>query len=517
MAEQKEKIVAEAVKITKTFPGVKALDEVCMHVYAGKVNAIMGENGAGKSTLMNILSGVYSDYEGQIIVDGREQHFKDTTDARRQGISMIHQELHLIPYLDIAENIFLGNESTTALGLIDHKKMHREAKELLQRLHTDIDTHTIVNDLRVGQQQLVEIAKALSTNARILIMDEPTSSLSAQETDILFQLIRELCQQGVGIVYITHKMDELRELADYVTVMRDGKSIDELPVKGLDTDHIISLMVGRSKEELYTKSAASAVREDQEPALRVSHLSLHDKEHPQRYILQDISFEARQGEVLGIYGLMGAGRTELFETIFGMHPRETEYRGDDGGLFIHGKKTVIKNTTDAINAHIAYLPEDRKRDGLVLGMDIRQNTTLAALRQFVHRGRLSKEKEGKTADDYRERLSIRSHSNRQLVNELSGGNQQKVVLAKWLLTAPGIILLDEPTRGIDILAKSEIYRIIDQLAHQGHTIIMVSSELPEIMAVSDRIITLCQGKTGKTFSRSAFTEESILKASLPQE
>ncbi|MBP5277763.1 MAG: sugar ABC transporter ATP-binding protein [Prevotella sp.] len=515
---KEETILAEARQITKTFPGVKALDEVNLRIYAGKVNAIMGENGAGKSTLMNILSGVYSDYEGKILIDGKEQHFNDTTEARRQGISMIHQELHLIPYLNIAENIFLGNEPTTAFGLIDHRRMHQEARKLLDRLHTDIDTHTMVNDLRVGQQQLVEIAKALSTHARILIMDEPTSSLSAQETTILFQLIRELCQQGVGIVYITHKMDELKELADYVTVMRDGKTIDELPVKGLDTDHIIRLMVGRTKDELYVKDTLPDNQKEDVMALQVNHLYLHDKEHPHRFVLQDISFEARQGEVLGIYGLMGAGRTELFETIFGMHPKDTEYVGaDDAGCFIHGRKTVIKNTSDAIAAHIAYLPEDRKRDGLVMEMDIRHNTTLTALQQFVHYGTLSKQQEEKITDDYRGQLSIRSHSNRQLVNELSGGNQQKVVLAKWLLTAPGIILLDEPTRGIDILAKSEIYRIIDQLAQEGHTILVVSSELPEIMAVSDRIITLCQGKVGKTFTRDNFSEEEILKAALPQE
>ena len=515
--ERKETILAEARKITKVFPGVKALDEVNLRVYAGRVNAVMGENGAGKSTLMNILSGVYTDYEGQIFVNDKEQHFKDTTDARRQGISMIHQELHLIPYMNIAENIFLGREPKTALGLVDHSKMHQEAKRLLERLHTDIDTHTMVNDLRVGQQQLAEIAKALSTDARILIMDEPTSSLSEQETTILFRLIRELCRQGVGIVYITHKMDELRELADYVTVMRDGKTIDELPVKGLDTDHIIKLMVGRTKEELYTKEKHSQIERHDIPALQVRHLYLRDTEHLQRYVLEDISFEVHQGEVLGIYGLMGAGRTELFETLFGMHPRETEYKGEDSGCLIHGEKVFVRDATDAMAAHIAYLPEDRKRDGLILGMDVRQNTTLTSLRQFVRHGTLSKKKEEKVTDDYRRQLSIRSHSNRQLVGELSGGNQQKVVLAKWLLTAPNIILLDEPTRGIDILAKSEIYRMIDQLAQQGHTIIVVSSELPEIMSISDRIIALCQGRIRQSFLREEFSEETILKAALPQE
>ena len=496
---KEETILAEARQITKTFPGVKALDEVNLRIYAGKVNAIMGENGAGKSTLMNILSGVYPDYEGQILIDGKEQHFNNTTAARQKGISMIHQELHLIPYLNIAENIFLGNEPTTALGLIDHRQMHQEAKKLLERLHTDIDTHTLVNDLRVGQQQLVEIAKALSTHARILIMDEPTSSLSAQETTTLFQLIRELCQQGVGIVYITHKMDELKELADYVFVCYYFFAIQK--------SRFIHIVHGLYNTQFQHHAAA----------LQVNHLYLHDREHPGKYILQDICLEARQGEVLGIYGLMGAGRTELFETIFGMHHKDTEYIGEDAGCLIHGKKTVIRNTADAIAAHIAYLPEDRKRDGLVLEMDIRHNTTLTALRQFVHLGTLSRQREEKITDDYRRQLSIRSHSNRQLVNELSGGNQQKVVLAKWLLTAPGIILLDEPTRGIDILAKSEIYRIIDQLAQEGHTIIVVSSELPEIMAVSDRIITICQGKIIKSFTRDNFSEEEILKAALPQE
>ena len=511
--ENQETILLEARQITKEFPGVKALDQVQLRAYAGRVNAIMGENGAGKSTLMNILSGVYTDYEGDLLMDGKMLHLTGTEDARRHGIAMIHQELHLVPYLDIAENIFLGREPETKLGLVDYRRMHQEARQLLDRLHFEADTHTLVNDLRVGQQQMVEIAKAVSLNARVLIMDEPTSSLSESETEVLFQLIREFRSQGVAILYITHKMDELRQLADYVTIMRDGKYIDELPVKGLDTDHIVSLMVGREKGDFFVKE--STVPADAGVVLEIRHLSLHDKTRAGHDILHDISLKVRQGEVLGIYGLMGAGRTELLESIFGLYPREVEY-ATDGGCFINGRRVRVRSTADAVAAKMSLIPEDRKRDGLVLGMNIRENTSLASLWQFLTHGLLSTKKEKAAADDYRQRLTIKSHSDLQLTGQLSGGNQQKVVLAKWLLTDPSVILLDEPTRGIDIMAKNDIYRLISQLAAEGRAVIMVSSELPEIMAVSDRIITLCQGRFGQEFQREDFSEQTILKSALPQ-
>ena len=498
----------EARNITKRFPGVLALDHVNLHVMAGKVCALVGENGAGKSTLMNILAGVYPDYEGEVLVDGVVQHFQSVTDAQQQGIAIIHQELNVIPYLNIAENIFLGREPLNAFHLIDKSCMHREAKQLLQRLHCDIDTHTLMIDLRVGQQQIVEIAKALSLQAKVLIMDEPTSSLSESETILLFDLIRELKSQGVGIVYISHKMDEVNQLADYVTVMRDGKFIEEVPMAETKIDDIVSKMVGRDKNDFFVKQQHL----HGEVVFETRGICLKDTIHPDKNILSDINLQVRAGEVLGIYGLMGAGRTELFETIFGLFPKETS-----GEIWVEGKKVEIRHPEDAVNCGMALIPEDRKTAGLVLGMNVCQNTTLASLSDCLKMGLLDQGMEEKTAEDYRQRLGIKSYSLEQLAGQLSGGNQQKIVLAKWLLTNPSVIFLDEPTRGIDILAKNEIYKLMNELAAQGMALIVVSSELPEIMAVSDRIITLREGEIGAEFMRDEFSEAAILKAALPRE
>ena len=502
-----EMVIVEAQEVTKRFPGVLALDKVNLRVIAGKVNALVGENGAGKSTLMNILSGVYTDYEGEVLVDGVVQHFMGVTDAQRKGIAIIHQELNLVPYMNVAENMFLGREPLTRLGLVDERRMHHETHEWLERLHLQVDTHTLMGDLRVGQQQLVEIAKALMLNARVLIMDEPTSSLSESETDILFALIEELKTKGVGIVYISHKMDEVWRLADFVTVMRDGQLIKEVQMEDTTTDEIVRMMVGRERKDFFVK----AEHPIGDPMMEVVQLSMRDAEHPTRMILDDISLTLRKGEVLGIYGLMGAGRTELFEAIFGLHPKVVS-----GTILIEGKDVPIHHPQEAVKYGLALCPEDRKREGLVLGMSIEHNTTLASLAVCLSRGLLNSTKERKHADDYRNRLQIKSTSAEQLAGQLSGGNQQKVVLGKWLMTQPRILFLDEPTRGIDIHAKNEIYRLIDELAQQGMAIMVVSSELPEIMAISDRIITLRQGRIGKTFERTEFTEEAILKASLPE-
>ena len=501
------KVLVEAREVTKRFPGVLALDKVNLRILSGKVNALIGENGAGKSTLMNILSGVYTDYEGQVLVDGEEQHFRTVTDAQQKGIAIIHQELNLVPYLNIAENIFLGREPLTRWGLVDKKRMHREAKEWLERLHMHTDTYTQVADLRVGQQQLVEIAKALMLNARVLIMDEPTSSLTETETEILFTLIQELTDRGVGIVYISHKMDEVWRLADYATILRDGKFVAELAMQDTSPEEIIRLMVGRERKDLFVKEE----HETSETVLEVEHLSLHDAAHPDQYILHDLSFHVNKGEVLGIYGLMGAGRTELFETIFGLHPTTTS-----GCIRVNGEEVRITHPEEAVAHGLALCPEDRKLEGLVLEMPIRDNITITSLADCLSFWRtIDKQAEQQKATDYCGRLSIKAHSAEQLAWELSGGNQQKIVLAKWLLTRPQVLFLDEPTRGIDINAKNEIYRLIDQMAAEGMAIVVASSELPEIMAVSDRILTLKQGCAGQTFLRSEFTEESILKASLP--
>jgi ribose transport system ATP-binding protein len=496
----------EARGISKSFPGVLALNNVNLKIYAGKVNAIVGENGAGKSTLMNILSGVYTDYEGEILLNGNKVSFKNTTEARNAGISIIHQELQLIPYLSIAENIFLGREPLNKVNIIDIKKMRNDAKALLGKLEFTKDVKTKVSMLRVGQQQIVEIAKALSFDVRVLIMDEPTSALSESEITILFKLIKTLTAQGVAIVYITHKMDELTKLADYVTVFRDGCSVGESAIQDIKIDEIIKLMVGRDIKEFFVKKehAKGTLK------LKVEELSLKKKGNSEKYLIKDISLEVRSSEVLGIFGLMGAGRTELLETIFGLH-----LSNSSGKIFIENQYVKITNPTDAINSGIALIPEDRKSDGLVLDMDIAENISLASIGNVVKNGMLNTKMELDQADDYRDKLKIKSYSAKQAAAKLSGGNQQKVVLSKWLVTNPKILLLDEPTRGIDVNAKNEIYKLIDQLAAQGLAIVVVSSELPEIVAISDRIITICEGRLTGEFERKDFSDEKILKAALP--
>ena len=488
-----EGILLEARGITKRFPGTVALDGVDFRVHAGKVNAVVGENGAGKSTLMNILSGVYTDYEG-------------TLDIRARGIAMIHQELNLVPEMTVAENIFLGREPRTVLGLVDRKKMELDARALMQRLGTDIAPDQRVRDLRVGAQQIVEIAKALSQEAEILIMDEPTSSLSERETQTLFDLIRDLKTKGTGIVYITHKMAEVSTLADTVTILRDGRLVREISFADTSIDEIIRGMVGREGKDFFVKNPHPVGN----PVLEVEGLGLADPYRKGRQLLQDISLQVRAGEVLGIYGLMGAGRSELLGSVFGLFPDRVS-----GTVKMDGHPVRIASPRDAVRLGLALLPEDRKLEGLVLGMDIAENTTLAALETLTKRGMLNARAERIKTDEYRTRLGIKSHSNRQLAGELSGGNQQKVVLAKWLLTGPRVLFLDEPTRGIDISAKNEIYKRMDELSAAGMALVVVSSELPEIMAVSDRIITLRDGRIGAEFTRDQFTEENILKAALP--
>lgn len=499
-------IALEAVGITKKFPGVVALDNVDFHIYKGKVNAIVGENGAGKSTLMNILSGVYNDYEGTIKVNGDCVKFSSVTDARHAGISMIHQELNLVPHMTVAENIFLGREPLNAAGLVNFKKMKSDTLSILATLGFDSYPDAMVMDLRVGQQQMVEIAKALSFDSKVLIMDEPTSSLSEKETKVLFNLIKSLTSKGVAIVYITHKMDEIRLLADYVTVLRDGRFIKEAAIADISMDDIVKSMVGRDRNEFFVKTNHNKG----DVVLKVSNLSLEDETHHGRHVLQNISFEVSKNEVLGIYGLMGSGRTELFESLFGLYPERAK-----ADIYVNGQNVKIKHPCDAVSKGLALIPEDRKRDGLVLCMSIKQNTSLASLLSCLKFGLLNKGLENKCADDYREKLSIKSFSSEQLACQLSGGNQQKVVLSKWLLTHPKVLLLDEPTRGIDINAKNEIYKLMDTLSDEGMAIVVVSSELPEIMAVSDRILTICNGVLTGEFNRKDFSEEKILKASLP--
>ena len=372
----------------------------------------------------------------------------------------------------------------------------------------DVDTHTLMADLRVAQQQLVEIAKALSLNVRALIMDEPTSSLSESETELLFGIIRGLTAKGVGIVYISHKMDEVWHLADFVTIMRDGTLVAESSMDDISIEEIVRMMVGRERKDMFVKGNHQLG----DTMLEVEHLTMRDAQHSGINILNDISFTVAEGEVLGFYGLMGAGRTELFEAIFGLHPTVV-----DAAIRIEGRSVTIKSPEDAVRHGLALCPEDRKQQGLILGMSIKHNTTLSAIEKCLSAlGLLSGKKEESISNEYRNRLNIKAFSVEQAAGQLSGGNQQKIVLAKWLLTHPKILILDEPTRGIDINAKNEIYRLIDSLASEGMAIIVASSELPEIMAIADRIITLRQGSIGMTFQRSGFKEETIRKASLPE-
>jgi ribose transport system ATP-binding protein len=499
-------IVLQAKEITKSFPGVLALNKVSLQIYAGKVNAIVGENGAGKSTLMNILSGVYPSYEGELFLNNEKVKFRDTNDARMAGISMIHQELQLVPGLSIAENIFLGREPLNKLGLIDFKRMESNASAILQKLEFYTDVKQKISSLRVGQQQIVEIGKALSFNSRILIMDEPTSALSENETANLFKLIRTLTSNGVAIVYITHKMNEITQLADYVTVFRDGCFISESAVQNISVNEIVKLMVGRDTKDFFVK------REHTKGSVtfEAEGITLKSNKKSGKLLLNGISFSIKASEVLGIYGLMGAGRTELLESIVGLHTSKTI-----GNIMVEGNHVTINSPADAISAGIALIPEDRKSDGLVLEMDIAENISLASLHKVVKYGLLSKKLEQKQADEYREKLNIKSYSSKQAAVKLSGGNQQKVVLSKWLVTKPKILFLDEPTRGIDINAKNEIYKLMDELALQGMAIVVVSSELPEIMAISDRILTICEGKLTGEFNRSEFSEDKLLKAALP--
>jgi ribose transport system ATP-binding protein len=492
--------------IGKSFPGVRALDNVQFTVRRGRLNAVLGENGAGKSTLMNILAGVFPPDEGDLSVDGRPVRFAGPRDAQQAGIAIIHQELNLLPELSIAENIFLGREPRTRLRLVDFRTMNASAAALLKQLELDVSPRTRVGSLRLGAQQVVEIAKALSQNARVLIMDEPTSAISDHEVAVLFRIIAQLKARGVGLVYITHKLDELEHIADDVTILRDGRFVASMPYEPARRQEYINLMVGRDLSELYVKSPPNVGAE----VLAVDHLSLRRAPRNDDFALRDVSLQVRRGEVVGLFGLMGAGRTELLQSVFGLHPRTAT-----GAIRVDGQSRVIRSPREAIAAGIALAPEDRKAEGLVLPMSVAANSTLAALAQVVRGGLISSRRERELAGNYAQRLGIKTPSLDQLARNLSGGNQQKVVLAKWLAANPRVLLLDEPTRGIDLGAKREIYALIDQLAHSGLGVLMASSELPELLGIADRIVVLREGRVAGEFARGEATEEALLKAALP--
>lgn len=500
-------VVVEARGISKSFPGVKALDRVDLVLRRGRLTALLGENGAGKSTLMNILAGVFLPDEGEIRLEGRPVRFANPREAREAGIAMIFQELNLVPQLTVADNIFLGREPCRGPGLVDYRRMNAQAAELLARLDLNVDPTTPVGRLRVGQQQVVEIAKALSTRARVIIMDEPTSALTRHEVEVLYRIIADLKRHGVALAYITHKLEELPHVADDVAVMRDGRMIGVAPLSELTPDEMIRMMVGRE----IPRQVGGRGRPMGEVVLRVEGLGLR---HPTRagdHLLKDITLEVRRGEVLGIFGLMGAGRTELLESLFGLHPD-----GLSGSVYLEGRPVRIRSPIEAIAHGLALAPEDRKAEGLILEMSVRENTSLACLGRLTRLGFVRSAAERQLVEQYLKQLRVKTPSLEQRVRNLSGGNQQKIILAKWLATHPRVLLLDEPTRGIDVHAKREIYELMDELARAGLAIVVVSSEMPEILTVSDRIVVLCEGRKTAEFSRAEATEERLMAAALPR-
>jgi ribose transport system ATP-binding protein len=499
-------VLLAARGIGKSFPGVRALDDVHITVRVGRLNAVLGENGAGKSTLMNILAGVFPPDQGELRIAGEMVSFRGPRDAQVAGVAMIHQELNLLPELSVAENIYLGREPRTPLGLIDYRKLHRDAAGLLAQLDLDVPPQARLGHLSIGAQQVVEIAKALSLNARIVILDEPTSALTDHEIAVLFRIIGQLKGRGVGLIYITHKLDELPQVADAITVLRDGRFVAEQPYSGQPRQELVRLMVGRDLSELFPKSQPPFG----DDILVVENLCLDQGRAGGAVPLRNVNLRVRRGEVVGLFGLMGAGRTELLQAIFGVHAKRAS-----GAVVVDGVPTNLRSPQAAIAAGVALAPEDRKAEGLVLSMSVGQNITLAALAEATRFGMLQPAREAKIAKRFVDRLGVKTPSLDQSVRNLSGGNQQKVVLAKWLAVEPKVLLLDEPTRGIDVNAKREIYALIDELARAGLGVLVASSELPEILGIADRIIVLSAGRVAGEFAHGEASEEALLHAALP--
>ena len=492
-----------ARNITKKFAGVTALNNVNLELHPGTVNAIIGENGAGKSTLMKILSGVHVDYEGSITYNNEPLKLTGTKDAEAKGIVIIHQELNLVPGLSITENIFLGRERCNQLGILDKKAMAWQTKQLLEKVKLDVGPAQLVGSLKVGQQQLVEIARALHTKASVIIMDEPTSAISDKEVDNLFVIINELRNEGKTIVYISHKLNELFTIADRFVVMRDGCTVESGLMAEMTQDALIHKMTGRA----LTGATDTAKQAFNEPVLRVEHMNLKSASRHTGNVLSDISFTLHKGEIVGLYGLMGAGRTELMETLFGLHPKRAS-----GNVFINEQQVNIQTPIQAIRQGIALVPEDRKAHGLILDQKIKTNISITVLNQLQRWGIiLHNKKETLLSKEYIQQLGIKTFSENNLAGNLSGGNQQKIVLAKWLATNPRILLLDEPTRGIDINARFEIYNLMKKLAAAGMAILLVSSELPEILTASNRVLVMAEGKLTANIPIAEATESNVLK------
>jgi inositol transport system ATP-binding protein len=478
--------------ISKQFPGVRALDNVQLKVRKGTVHALMGENGAGKSTLMKCLIGMYIPDSGTIIFKDEKIHVPNTHYALSRGISMIHQELNPIPHMTIAENIFLGRETRTWYGLVDTKKMNQRTKELLVRLGINLDPNTKMADLSIANTQLIEIAKAVSYDSDLIIMDEPTSAITEAEISVLFKTIHSLKEQGRSIIYITHKMDEVFEITDEITVFRDGKYISTDRTNTLTRELLIQKMVGREFTDMFHKEQANIGK----TVLEVRGLTGHR--------FKNISFDVKRGEIFGVAGLMGAGRTELLEAVFGVT------RPDSGEIFIKGRKADIRSPADAIRLGLALLTEDRKLTGLYINAMVRDNMTIANMKKYMRGIFIDSRKITSDCEKMRDQLRIKTPSLKQMIKYLSGGNQQKVLISRWLLTEPGILILDEPTRGIDVGAKAEVHRLMTELTRQGKTIIMISSEMPEILGMSDRIMVMHEGDKIGELSRAEATQEKIL-------
>ena len=496
MTEERVPLI-ELKNITKIFPGVKALSEVCFTLYPGEVHALCGENGAGKSTLIKVMTGAHQADGGEYFIDGKPVHISSTQEGIALGVSCVYQELSIAPQLDVAQNLYIGNLPMKN-GLVDHKTLYAESKKILDELGMNVSPKMPAGDLSIGQQQMIEIGRAMTRNARLIIMDEPTSSLSEAETDKLFEIIHKLLEKNIAIVYISHKLDEVMYLADRITVIRDGKNIISDDKDNFTEDKLIANMIGRSLDNMYVKEPA----EIGDVMIEVNHLTSKD-------VFEDISFSVRRGEVVGFFGLVGAGRSEIMRAVFGVD------KYNSGEVLVDGKKLKGGNPASAIKAGIGFATEDRKKEGLALALQILLNMTLVRLPFLAKLGIVDKPHQNEAAQKYMESISIKAPSVHQLVGNLSGGNQQKVVVAKWLMMNPKVLIVDEPTRGIDVGSKAEIYGLLSDLAKEGIAIIVVSSEIEEIMGVCDSVITICEGKkTGQFDITPDLSREKVLAYAL---
>lgn len=488
--------ILEVRNVSKSFPGVKALDDVSLKIRKGEIHAFVGENGAGKSTLMKILNGNYTKDSGSIFMNGEEVEIKSPDDARNLGISIIFQELNLVPHLSVAENIFMGRLFKGKGKLIDWRRVYREADSLMERIGYHMNTKILVEKLSVAQKQMVEIAKALSyKNTKLILMDEPSATLTTAECEKMFEVVRELKKQGVSVIYISHKLEEVMELCEQATILRDGKIIDSKAIKEFSKDEIIAKMIGREITNKFPKR-------DFEPRgkeiLKVEGIT-------RKGILDNISFSLREGEVLGLAGLVGAGRTEIARAVTGI-----DYI-DGGTIYIEGKKVKINSPKDALRAGIAYLSEDRKQEGLVLGSSVKWNLSMANMKKILSMGLISEKRDEKIADEQIQAMQIKTPTKEQYVMNLSGGNQQKIVIGKWLNTNAKIFIFDEPTRGIDVGAKYEIYLLMNQLVKEGKSIIMISSEMPEVLEMSDRVLVVNQGRIKAVLDGAEMNAQTVMK------